>query len=248
MTRHFIILSSAYSLGKRIALDYCYKEMSEIKQAQKGIEFIKDKCGDDVPISVHSIETEEPGWDKLVEYDNYFKNVKVVKTKEEFVEIVLKDRHLLGIDVAKYILSRVPCTHLKLEKLTYMCYADYLCKTKEKLFEDKIYSYELGPVIESVYKHFKRSGSDTIEDDTETFDRTEYELPIRSRILAAHKGFEKLLSIDETLEKYSHFTATQLVNLTHRQLSPWQKAGYGNIENQLIEDNIILNYHKNEEV
>lgn len=63
-----------------------------------------------------------------------------------------------------YILARHTCTHLELEKLGYMCYADYLCRTGKKLFKDTVYAFKYGPVVESVYEKYK--GTKEIEDNT----------------------------------------------------------------------------------
>ena len=57
MTRHFIIMSSSYSQGQRIALDICGIGAADTSVLYKIIEKIKLKCGEDTSISVHSIET-----------------------------------------------------------------------------------------------------------------------------------------------------------------------------------------------
>lgn len=147
---------------------------------------------------------------------------------------------------AKYILT----THLKLEKLVYMCYADYLCSTKEKLFNDRIYAYKLGPVIETVYEKYKKAGHDdlAVEDDRRTYNDTDKVMPIRSRILSSSNGLKKIISIDKTLEKYSNYSASFLVDLTHKNSTPWSKSGAGRIANKLISDSLILKYHLFEEI
>ena len=38
----------------------------------------------------------------------------------------------------------------------------------------------------------------------------------------AEAGNSKLQSIDQTIEKYGKFTASELVNLTHRAGTPWE--------------------------
>ena len=250
MIKHFIIMASAYSIGKRIVLDYSGKDVLQMDLIQKDIDYILKECGNDVPISTHFIQTEELGWGKVVELDKFFEKAELIESKERFVEILLKDRTLKGIDIAKYILTKVPCTHLKLEKLVYMCYADYLCEFSSSLFEDKIYAYKFGPVIKSVYEKYKKSGYDflEVEDDTITYDETAKKMPIRSRILASADGLKKLISIDKTLNKYSKYSASELVDITHRKLSPWSKVGAGNFLYKEIEDTLIIKYHKYEEL
>ena len=241
-------MASAYSIGKRIALDYFDQDILQMDVIQKHLDFIIKKCGEDVPISTHFIQTEKPGWDEVIKLDKFFANAKLVKTKEEFVKLLMKDRDLKGIDIAKYILTKVSCTHLKLEKLVYLCYANYMCQYKNKLFDDKIYAYRLGPVIESVYAKYKKSGSDclAVEDDTFKYNEKAKKMPIRSRLLSSKDGLAKVMSIDKTLTKYAKYSASDLVNLTHKKSSPWEKAGAGNFPYVEISDDLILKYHKYE--
>ena len=116
------------------------------------------------------------------------------------------------------------------------------------LLEDKIYAYKLGPVIESVYEKYKKSGHDFVEDDKKTEDETKKKLPIRSRIIASEEGLKKILSIDKTLEKYGKYSASQLVDITHKESSPWTKAGAGTSQYQEISDDLILQFHKYESI
>ena len=158
MINHYIVMASAYSIGKRIVLDYHSESELPIEQITKDINYINEFCGTDIALSSHLIQTESTSWESVENKDNSFKDALVIKDKEEFTKILFEDRYLKGTDVAKYILSIVPCTHLKLQKLVYMCYAEYLCGENENLFNDKIYAYRLGPVIESVYEKYKKSG------------------------------------------------------------------------------------------
>lgn len=248
MIKHFIVMASAYSIGKRIALDYWDEDILQMDVIQKDIDFIFEQCGQDVPISTHFVQTESVGWDKVGKMDKFFSKAKLISTKEEFVEILLKDRTLKGLDIAKYILTQLSCTHLKLEKLVYMCYADYLCEFGTKLFDDKIYAYRLGPVISSVYENYKKSGYGKLspEDDKHRYDEFDKKMPIRSRILSSEDGLKKLISVDKTLVKYRELTADELVRLTHREDTPWTYAGKGTIAYKIIDDELISKYHKYE--
>ena len=54
-----------------------------------------------------------------------------------------------------------------------------------------------------------------------------------------------MLYIDQTIKKYGKYTASQLVEITHKKDTPWDKAFIG--ENYTtIDDKTILKYHKNE--
>ena len=238
-------MSSSYSKGKRIALNYIYTDEEYIK-LKEIVKEIVDKCGEDVSISTHFIQTDSEDWEAVVEKDYFFKDVEVIKTKEEFIKLILQDRVLKGLDVAKYILSKVRCTHLKLEKLVYLCFAEYLCKYDKKLFEDKIFAYKLGPVIESVYNKYKGSKYQKLEGEEDIMVNNIYELPSKSRILFAIDGINKISIIDEVIEKYGKLTAKDLVSLTHQKNTPWDFSGRGLIADKIIEDEIIKKYHSNE--
>lgn len=95
-------------------------------------------------------------------------------------------------------MTKVPCSHLKIQKLVYMYYVDYLCEYHEKLFEDMIYAYRLGPVIMFVYEKYKKIGSGFLacEDDTETYSEVAKKMPIRSRILVSKDGLNKIIRMD----------------------------------------------------
>lgn len=238
MIKHFIIIASSYALKKRIALDY----VDNFDKIDEDIKYIHDKFNGDAPFATHFFQTEKSGWEEVAKTDPYFKGVELIKDRDAFVEILLKDRKLKGPEVASYILTKIPCTHLKLEKLTYLCYADYLLKENEKLFESEIYAYTYGPVVSSVYNKYKHT-KETLEEDSPLLEfNSDLRLPYQSRIIASENGVKKCYSINETLDKYGNLTASELVNLTHKKNSPWSNTKTGD----KITDDSILKYHQYE--
>lgn len=242
MTKHYIIMSSSYSDGKRIALDITEEALLNSQTIEKIIVDIKSSCDEDVPLSTHFIETESTSWESVKEYDPFFDEVECTKSASEFASKIKKDRTLSALDVANYILSKVRCTHLALEKLVYFAYADYLCTYSKKLFDDKIFAFTHGPVIDSVYSIYKKSGYDYVSPSDEYVSASVKVLPIKSRILFAKDGVEKLQSIDKTLEKYGTYTAGALVELTHKEGSPWSKVD-STKQYQIIPDELIKEFH-----
>ncbi len=235
MFRHFVIMSSSYSEGKRIAIHCCGEGENVYKEYKKNIVNIKKELGDLGAVSTHYLQTEKDGWQSVVQQDRFFEGVEI-KSPDTFVRCIKEDMQLNALDVAKYIQSSVTkCTHLKLEKLVYLCYADYLCSHNKQLFRDSIKVHKFGPVVDSVFTVYK--GKKTLI--------RRGDLPaMRSRILFAHDGTEKLLSIEKTLKKYGKMTAHDLVDITHRENSPWNA-----VKDELyspISDELILKLHKNE--
>ena len=247
MVTHFIFMSSSYSLGTRIALDYIIDREEIQEELKQKLDKIIQICGSDVSISTHMIQAENDTWESVCNADHFFKGVKIVSNVDEFIKLIQRDRKLQGIDVAKYILSKFSCTQLKLQKLVYMCYADYLCNTGKELFEDAILAYKYGPVIETVYKRYKQYGYKPIEKENNIESEGISEMPAKSRILFAEDGLEKIQNIDDTLNKYGLLNANELVDLTHRKDTPWDKTAKRAWPLTVrIENDTIKEYHKNE--
>ena len=199
MVTHFIFMSSSYSLGTRIALDFIVEEASIKEELKKDLDKIILECGRDVSISTHMIQAEDKTWESVCNADHFFKDVKVIENLEKFINLIQKDRKLQGIDIAKYILSKIACTQLKLQKLVYLCFADYLCDTGKLLFTDKIYAFKYGPVVDTVYKKYKEYGYKAIEEEVGDIDSKDIlEMPAKSRILFAEDGTGKIVSIETT--------------------------------------------------
>lgn len=246
MAKHYIIMSSSYTDGARVALDITEETLLNSGAISEIIKAIKASCGEDVPLSTHLIETESDDWTSVVLYDPFFEDVECAKSAGEFSERIKKSRDLTGLDVASYILSKIKCTHLSLEKLVYYAYADYLCEYSDRLFDDRIFAFTHGPVVDSVYETYKRSGSQYIKplefgDDSDVQVGVK-ELPARSRILFAKDGAQKLRSIDQTIHKYGQYTAGALVDFTHRDGSPWSHVDSSKAY-QTISDELITAYH-----
>lgn len=62
MVKHYIIMSSSYTDGTRVALDIAEDRLLNTEAIAKIIQDIKQSCGKDVPLSTHLIETELDSW------------------------------------------------------------------------------------------------------------------------------------------------------------------------------------------
>jgi len=250
MTKHYVVLSSSYSLGTRICID-----IIDEQTLAKSIEKVQKECGEDVSLSMHQIETKNATWESVTDGNTFLQRVKKLDTIDEFIRLINNDRNLCALDITKYIISKVSCTHLKLQKLLYLCYAQYLVNYKKRLFENEtICALPRGPIISSIGDRY--GAQSCVIEESSTFDADNEEilqgnqdlvLPARSRILFAKDGNEKIHSIDRTLEKYGNMSAGDLVFLTHKPNTPWSivrernkhKGGWGEIT-----DDDIITYHK----
>lgn len=100
-------------------------------------------------------------------------------------------------------------SNLKLQKLLYFVQSHFLVQKKTKCFEDVIEAWDLGPVVPIVYREYKQFGAGNIPSIFVSYDIVNDNIDNEDRIL-----------IDEVVDAFSTFTATELVELTHRQ-DPW---------------------------
>ncbi|MGN1412346.1 MAG: Panacea domain-containing protein [Oscillospiraceae bacterium] len=239
MYTHFIIMGSSYSKGYRIAMDYIVQDVSiDFIQSQLGK--IRNEVGNLSCISTRTIMTDSNDWQSVVKIDGFFEGVHIYNDIDEFIEELKSNIDLSSVDIAKYILSKFECTHLKLQKLVYFCHAEYLCTFGTPLFKDKVCAFDNGPICYDAYQAFKRCPQYCF------IEKLEDEIVIRSRILSAKDGINKLKSIDTTLEKYGKFTPDELRDITHQDMTPWHMCYEQGQKYTPISNEKILDFHKYE--
>jgi len=258
MTTHFIILSSSYSKGTRIGLHYPFEGKVDIRMIKEAVDKVGGAFdGKTVLFSTHVVQTDSSDWDSVIRKDGYFRTVEIIDDIDVFISIIRESREFKGIDVAAYIASKKPYTHTRLEKLTYYCYSDYLCKTGKRLFTDEIYAFEHGPVVETVFhklkvvsstkkgslieSHYIGSDRETDMDVRSGLDQ----ISVRSKLLFAEDGQEKVASIDGTLAIYDMIDTETLIEMTHGKDTPWSMTK-PRTTYKIISDETIRRYHINE--
>jgi uncharacterized phage-associated protein len=245
MAFHFIAIVSHYAEGKRIGWHYADEEKLDKKIIHEFLAKVKKKCGD-VQLGIHKLSTDSVSWDSVVQRDAFFKDVIITSDIETFIELVSQDQELTAYDVAKFILSVIPSSHLKLQKLLYFAYAEFLLRTGEKLFREPILAFKYGPVVESVFHKYKVHGSSIIdykEDETVCIYPEELAVtPSFMKIASSEHGLIALDCLIDVFEKYGHLSAQELVYKTHRPGGPWDRV-YKPGKNAVITDDVILQYH-----
>lgn len=102
-------------------------------------------------------------------------------------------------------------TNLKLQKLLYYAQSAFLALQDEPLFDEEIYAWAHGPVVESVYQKYKKYGSSGIN-NIEQFTISDKE--------------EKVLR--QVYDTFGAYSAWGLRNLTHSE-SPWQETSQNGV-------------------
>lgn len=238
MYQHYIFTATSYTRHKRAAYDLVLTE-EQLDQAQGIGAEIEQRNIHSIPTSLHVKEIDSPSIEALKKTDPYFKNVYFCSSVDEFMKYVEADLELNSVDVAKYILSLLDTSKLKLQKLVCLSYAAYLQKTGKSLFTDKIYTFQYGPVAKDLYDATKKFKDEYLRNllisdfDDHTF------VQMDCRFARAEDGFLKTQVIQEVLNKFGSMSAKELVDFTHRDGSPWSVA-YDKTSWKEITDNLIL--------
>ena len=113
--------------------------------------------------------------------------------------------------------ENVPITPMKLQKLLYIFYKEFLKKYRAKLFTEPFEAWRYGPVLPNVYSEFKNYGS----------------TPIKTYALNSDSSITKV-SIDplsdfsyvfnDVWNKYKRFSGGELSTFTHRENTAWDRA------------------------
>ncbi|WP_062052373.1 Panacea domain-containing protein [Bacillus sp. JCM 19034] len=242
MALHFIAILSHYKSGARIGWHYAAENNLDKEKIQEFYSIFKKCCGD-IQIGIHKLSTDSLDWSSVANKDSFFKDVIVTKDVEHFVKMASTDKRLTAYDVAKYILAHLPCSHLKLQKLIYFSYTEFLTRTGEKLFDDKIVAFKYGPVVENVFfkfRHHGRNPIDYVEDDVFEISSSDIAVkPSFMKIYSSEHGLLALKCITEVLNKYKDFSASKLVDLTHVPDGPWSQV-FRPGENREITDDLII--------
>jgi uncharacterized phage-associated protein len=129
-----------------------------------------------------------------------------------------------SIDAAKFFLAQANedagdlVSNLKLQKLVYYAQGFHLAVFGSPLFDEQIEAWTHGPVVPSVYHHYKHHGSGSIPFPTD-FD---------AEVFSA----EQIDLLNEVQQMYGQYSAWRLREMTHEE-APWKnnfKAGALNLE------------------
>lgn len=149
------------------------------------------------------------------------------------------------LDVCRHVINysnerNYGISNLKLQKILYFIQAYFLINKKDGAccFNEKIEAWDFGPVVPEAYHEYKQYGSGDIptvhsyilfdKDDIWESKRVEFNDNIE-------EDDKKL--IDTVVDKFSDYSATDLVSLTHRQ-SPWIDAYNPHQNNEITVDAI----------
>lgn len=246
MYHHFVLLHSDYSKGKRIAYHKCSTTIDGIESVLQLMDGLKEKHPH-LSFGFHHLQTGCKKWTSIPEYDKFFEDVFPVTKQKVFSKLILEDDEISALDIANLITSKISCTHLKLQKLLYFFYCNFVKNKGDAPFPEKFLAWDYGPVIPEVYDSYKiygRNNINFIEDNkTPIVKEVPFKLSVYSRFKKTSIYGDVLESLDETLKEFGVVSANKLVDITHQEGSPWHKVfENGEGRNNEIEFNSIKEY------
>jgi len=122
-------------------------------------------------------------------------------------------------------------TQMKLQKMIYFLYRDYLKETGLPLFCERFEAWEYGPVLDIIYNKTKKYGKSPIN---------KY-LKYENKATMINEDYDPVLKrhIDDIWTSCLPFTGVGLSKITHKDGSAWCEAWGKN--KRYLEDNSILN-------
>jgi len=139
------------------------------------------------------------------------------------------------LDIAKKLLIRAGgnadgdfMSNMKLQKMLYYQQGFHLAYFGTPLFDEDIEAWMYGPVVPSVYEHFKDYGRRGI------FLENEHEISLE-------KKEEALFS--EVYKVYGAYSAIGLMNMTHSE-TPWKTTPGGPGQGHIIEKESMKTFFK----
>jgi len=114
--------------------------------------------------------------------------------------------------IRKSLKEKKPITQIKLQKLVYFAHGFYLALHEKPLVNEKIEAWQYGPVVPSIYHKFKNWGNSPIKN---------VQIDNSENLIINEKDIDFL---DLVWHKFSRYSASHLVKLSHEKGGPWKKA------------------------
>ena len=113
--------------------------------------------------------------------------------------------------------DRADMTPMKLQKMIYIVYKEYLKRTGRSLFPERFEVWKYGPVVRDVYDAFKKYGTNVIK---------KFYIDCDGYIHTVNKDSSPIFYqiLDNVWNKYSPYSGIRLSEMTCKKDTAWYKA------------------------
>lgn len=129
---------------------------------------------------------------------------------------------ITALNVGNTILKRafsenIDITPMKLQKLVYIVYKEYMKRTGDSLFSERFEVWKYGPVVSSMYDVFKQNKANAIKKFGTESDGTVW-------VVNENSSPNFKIVMDEVWDKYKNIDGIRLSEMTHMKDTAWRKA------------------------
>ncbi len=117
--------------------------------------------------------------------------------------------------IKRALSEEIALSPLKLQKLVYFLYKDYLKETNTELFNERFETWKYGPVVPSLYSEFMSFGDSSIN---------QYARDSQGKTFFVKEEGDFKKSITKVWKNYKAFSGSALSNLTHQEGTAWSLA------------------------
>ena len=128
-------------------------------------------------------------------------------------------------------------SNLKLQKLLYFIQAIFLNEYQRACYEDTIEAWSFGPVVPNVYHNYKIFGAASISNQIFNHDSFASNFTDTTSSISHLSNGDKEI-IDNIVDEFSEYTASELVDITHHQ-DPWLDAYIPRYNNEITKESIL---------
>ena len=127
--------------------------------------------------------------------------------------------------------ENIDITPMKLQKLLYFLYREFLKSTKEALFSDRFEAWKYGPVLSEVYYEFSHYRDKKISKFYQNSD---------GKYLKFNEDANEqfAIALHKVWNKYKYNSGIELSKITHRSGTAWRKAWENNMK--FLDDKDIM--------
>lgn len=136
---------------------------------------------------------------------------------EEVLCIMYQLAHVVNTVLYRAKQEKMPVSPMKLQKMVYFLYAEYLYRERDSLFSERFEVWKYGPVLDDVYQAFRAFGSKPVKGFMPDANG-KYRLIELESDLGLYNCFESVW------RRYSQMTGIELSKITHRQCGAWYSA------------------------
>lgn len=227
MYKHFLLVTQPTANAQRIGWSKLINEAQDLKEVHD-VRNSLSKLKLENKFSNHLIASDSNQIECIKEKDDFFKNILFVKDREAFIDLAKNNGEKLeASDIANYILSLKPMTHLKLQKILYMVYEKFYMTTNELLYTNKIRAFDHGPVTIDVFKKYYKNRAVLFnEDDDDSLIQVQDNAisPTVAKVMLSENGLQVMDIIKNVVQEYSEISAWDAVQITHRAGTAWDIA------------------------